>query len=115
MTSYPFDIQECNGTISLDTESSFFVRLIAKNLSYDGPENLMKYNFKNISFIETGQVIRISFEDHDVLINFKSHFTGWQFYYIHDYNEKVDYHRISDNNATNNTNCSCKKIDYSTN
>ena len=56
MDYYPFDIQECNGTISIDTESDFFVRLIAKDLSYAGPENLMKYNFKNISFVEKVQV-----------------------------------------------------------
>ena len=56
MDYYPFDIQECNGTISIDTESDFFVRLVAKDLSYAGPENLMKYNFKNITFIKNEQV-----------------------------------------------------------
>ena len=50
MEYYPFDIQECNGTISIDDD--FFVRLVAKDLSYTGTENLMKYNFKNISFIK---------------------------------------------------------------
>ena len=50
MEYYPFDIQECNGTIAIDDD--FFVRLVAKDLSYAGTENLMKYNFKNISFVK---------------------------------------------------------------
>ena len=54
MDYYPFDIQECIGTISID--NNFFVRLVAKDLSYAGPENLMKYNFKNISFVQKVQV-----------------------------------------------------------
>ena len=56
MRTYPFDSQECNATIGIETESDFFVKLIARDLKYAGPEDLMKYVYKNISFIESKQV-----------------------------------------------------------
>ena len=59
MDYYPFDIQECIGNISID--NNFFVRLVAKDLRYDGPENLMKYNFKNISFVKKVQ-LKLSYQ-----------------------------------------------------
>ena len=48
MGNYPFDIQECSATIGIETESEFFVRLVARDLNYAGPEDLMKYIYHNI-------------------------------------------------------------------
>ena len=51
MRTYPFDSQECNATLGIETESDFFVKLVASDLKYAGPEDLMKYVYKNISLI----------------------------------------------------------------
>ena len=57
MDHYPFDIQECQGIVSIATESDFFVKLIAKDLMYNGPTNLMQYVLDDISFIKNDEVI----------------------------------------------------------
>ena len=57
MTHYPFDIQECNGTLEPKANSEFFVKLVPKYLNYIGPQDLLKYQMdKNPTFIETDNV-----------------------------------------------------------
>ena len=57
MNRYPFDIQECNGTIEPKTNSDFFVKLVPKFLDYLGPTDLMKYHMnENATFIKTDNV-----------------------------------------------------------
>ena len=57
MNRYPFDIQECNGTLEPKTNSDFFVKLVPKFLDYLGPTDLMKYHMKeNATFIKTNNV-----------------------------------------------------------
>ena len=57
MNRYPFDIQECNGTLEPKTNSDFFVKLVPKFLDYLGPTDLMKYHMKgNATFIKTDNV-----------------------------------------------------------
>ena len=54
MNHYPFDIQECNGTLEPKTNSDFFVKLVPKYLNYLGPVDLMKYQLeKNVSFVKS--------------------------------------------------------------
>ena len=57
MNRYPFDIQKCNGTLEPKKNSDFFVKLVPKYLSYNGPTDLMKYQLEtNISFTQTDNV-----------------------------------------------------------
>ena len=57
MNHYPFDIQECNGTLEPKTNSDFFVKLVPKYLNYLGPVDLMKYQLeKNVSFVKSDNV-----------------------------------------------------------
>ena len=57
MNHYPFDIQECNGTLEPKTNSDFFVKLVPKYLNYLGPTDLMKYQLeKNVSFVKSDNV-----------------------------------------------------------
>ena len=70
MDHYPFDIQECQGIVSITTESDFFVKLIAKDLMYKGPTNLMQYVLDNISFIKTDEVSNVD--------KFKTYFKLYQ-------------------------------------
>ena len=57
MNRYPFDVQNCNGTLEPKKNSDFFVKLVPKYLNYHGPTDLMKYQLeKNISFIQTDNV-----------------------------------------------------------
>ena len=57
MNRYPFDVQKCNGTLEPKKNSDFFVKLVPKYLSYNGPTDLMKYQLAtNISFILTDNV-----------------------------------------------------------
>ena len=44
MHHYPFDIQVCKNTIMPVPNSDTFVKLIGKDIIYDGPRNLMKYD-----------------------------------------------------------------------
>ena len=54
MTHYPFDIQECTGTLE---SSNTFVGLVPKALTYSGPKDLMKYQLiGNASIIQPGKV-----------------------------------------------------------
>ena len=54
MTNYPFDIQNCKGTLEIDDS---FVRLVPHFLDYVGPKDLLKYQLVgNVTFIETNKV-----------------------------------------------------------
>ena len=54
MTNYPFDIQDCKGTLEIDDS---FVRLVPHFLDYVGPKDLLKYQLVgNVTFIETNKV-----------------------------------------------------------
>ena len=44
MHHYPFDTQVCKNTIMPVPNSDTFVKLIGKDIIYDGPWNLMKYD-----------------------------------------------------------------------
>ena len=44
MHHYPFDIQVCKNTIMPVPNSDTFVKLIGKDIIYEGPRNLMKYD-----------------------------------------------------------------------
>ena len=62
MNRYPFDIQECNGTLEPKTNSDFFVKLVPKFLDYLGPTDLMKYHMKeNATFMKTNNVSNLFF------------------------------------------------------
>ena len=54
MHHYPFDTQMCKNTIMPVPNSDTFVKLIGKDITYDGPLNLMKYDV-NIT-LEAGKV-----------------------------------------------------------
>ena len=54
MESYPFDTQLCKSKIQPVKNSDLFVKLIGKEIIYDGPRKLMKYDL-NIS-LEAGEV-----------------------------------------------------------
>ena len=54
MSHYPFDIEECSGT--LETSDSF-VRLVPQALSYTGPTDLMKYQLiGNATIVQSSKV-----------------------------------------------------------
>ena len=55
MHHYPFDIQVCKNTIMPVPNSDTFVKLIGKDIIYDGPRNLMKYD------------VNITLEDNEVI------------------------------------------------
>ena len=56
MNHYPFDTQVCKNRILPAPNSDMFVNLIAKEIIYEGPWNLMKYDV-NITF-EDGKVFK---------------------------------------------------------
>ena len=57
MSYYPFDIQQCNGTLAPEANSLHFVRLIPKNIEYTGPKDLMKYVIEeNANFLKPTEV-----------------------------------------------------------
>ena len=57
MKHYPFDIQECHGMLEPSTSRNFLVKLVGKNLTYNGPSDLKNYVLiGNISYIETNEV-----------------------------------------------------------
>ena len=60
MNSYPFDAQVCKNTILPVPNSHIFVKLIGKEIIYNGPWKLMKYDV-NIS-LEAGEVCRYYFK-----------------------------------------------------
>ena len=51
MNNYPFDAQVCRNTIMPVPNSDMFVKLIGKEILYNGPWNLMKYDV-NISLAD---------------------------------------------------------------
>ena len=51
MNHYPFDTQVCKNTIMPVPNSDMFVKLIGKEIIYNGPRNLMKYDV-NISLAD---------------------------------------------------------------
>ena len=54
MAKYPFDIQKCKGTLQIQDP---FVTLVTKNLTYLGPEDLMRYKLiENITFSKNDKV-----------------------------------------------------------
>ena len=54
MATYPFDTQECAGTIEIE---DLLVKLVPQTLDYIGPKDLMKYNLiGNAIFIQTSKV-----------------------------------------------------------
>ena len=60
MNNYPFDTQVCKNTILPVPNSHIFVKLIGKEIIYNGPWNLMKYDV-NIS-LEAGEVCKYYFK-----------------------------------------------------
>ena len=54
MQHYPFDTQVCINKMKPVPNSNVFVKLIGKEIIYEGPWNLMKYDV-NIS-LEAGEV-----------------------------------------------------------
>ena len=56
MNHYPFDTQVCKNRILPAPNSDMYVNLIAKEIIYEGPWNLMKYDV-NITF-EDGKVFK---------------------------------------------------------
>lgn len=50
MNNYPFDIQECTGVIEPVLGSKSSIELVARNISYDGPKDLLKYVLIDYSF-----------------------------------------------------------------
>lgn len=58
MKHYPFDIQECHGILAPMTNRDFLVRLVGKELIYNGPKDLKNYVLiGNISFDDSDEVI----------------------------------------------------------
>ena len=58
MGKYPFDTQICNGTIESDANENVFVKLVPKNLSYEGPVDLMTYVLnEQVSLINDASII----------------------------------------------------------
>ena len=101
MNHYPFDIQECNGTLEPKTNSDFFVKLVPKYLNYLGPTDLMKYQLeKNVSFIQIDNVkfqYIQNFHNYVALIqNFIIHFSyklcilhSYSFQYIQNFHSHI--------------------------
>ena len=57
MKHYPFDIQECHGTIAPRTNRDFLVKLLGKELIYNGPRDLKNYVLiGNITYTQTNEV-----------------------------------------------------------
>ena len=59
MDNYPFDIQDCNGTIEPIKNEKFFVKLIPTSISYDGPTDLMKYVLREKVSLSSRENVKI--------------------------------------------------------
>lgn len=59
MSSYPFDIQECSGVIEPQLGSESSVQLVPRNLSYNGPQDLLKYVLIDVFYESPDLLVKV--------------------------------------------------------
>ncbi len=55
---YPFDYQECEGKITPDQKSRFFVELVPSSVTYIGSKDLPSYQFKSVRFSDMVNILK---------------------------------------------------------